>query len=327
MGRARGRVQERLEVLREACEARPGEEALPVLREALGDRHCLMAARAAEVAGERLLYGLEADLKAAYGRFLRDPIKQDPHCTAKAAIARALVALDCQDARFYLAGLVYRQLEPVYGGRQDSAVDLRCTCAMGLVGTAYPRAAADLAGLLADPEPRARMGAARALGCLPSSQAEPVLRLKALVGDEEPEVVGECLTALLQVEPEESVGFVAGFLGDPDAAVRELAALALGASRADGALEALRDAWGAPLVRPELRRVLLRAAVLHRSQAAFDWLVGVVAEADERTAVAAVEEIALYRHNERLRERLAEVVAGRGRVLLTRAFEEAWGKE
>jgi hypothetical protein len=33
-------------------------------------------------------------------------------CRTKAAITRALVTLECRDADFYRAGIVYRQLEP-----------------------------------------------------------------------------------------------------------------------------------------------------------------------------------------------------------------------
>ena len=114
----------------------------------------------------------------------------------------------------FAPGSVLRQPEPVWGGSVDTAVDVRVSCAMGLVNTRYPRALIDLVGLLADPEPRARAGAARAIACAEPLAAEAVLRIKALTGDAEAEVVGECLVGLLQVEPEESPGFVAGFLDD-----------------------------------------------------------------------------------------------------------------
>jgi len=84
----------------------------------------------------------------------------------------------------------YRQPEPVWGGPVDTALDLRCTCAMGLAGTAYPRAIIELVTLLQDSEHHARSGAARAIACTEPLAAEPVLRLKALGGDPEPEAIG-----------------------------------------------------------------------------------------------------------------------------------------
>jgi len=139
----------------------PRTEQLAVLLKALNDKSYLVVARAATLAGERLLHELIADLMYAYARFLQDPVKRDPTCKAKQAIARALVQLECQDLGFYRAGIAYRQLEPVWGGRADTATDLRCSCAMGLAASGHPRAVAELTGLLNDPEAPVRSGATR----------------------------------------------------------------------------------------------------------------------------------------------------------------------
>jgi hypothetical protein len=294
-------------------------------REALRDGHQLLAARAAEQCGERLLYALEADLIAAYQRLLDRPVKVDPNCIVKAAIARALVALDCQDVDFYLAGIAYRQLEPVWGGSLDTAVDIRVSCAMGLAATAYPRALVELVTLLYDPEPNARSGAARAIACTEPLAAEAVLRAKALSGDAEPAVIGECLAGLLQVAPEDAPGFVDRFLDHAEPELRELAALALGASGLAAALELLCARWEAQPLKQEADRVLLRAAVLHRSEPAFDWLIDVVRDCDRASAELVVRELALYRGNVRLRERLEAAVAARADPLLADQLRDAWG--
>ena len=108
--------------------------------------------------------------------------------------------------------------------------------------------------LLHDPEPHARSGAARAIACTQPLAAEAVLCSKALAGDPEPEVTGECLAALLRVAGDEALDFVAGFLDDPGAEVSALAALALGESHLDGALAVLRARWDAePFKRDEDR--------------------------------------------------------------------------
>jgi hypothetical protein len=317
-------IRERVESFRALCGRESPERVLAAAREALMDRHRLLVARAAELAGDRLIDALEPDLIAAYRRFLVDPVKQDPGCIAKGAIARALVALDCQDADFYLDGIGYRQPEPVWGGSADTAVDLRVSCAIGLAATAHPRALIHLIDLLHDPEPHARSGAVRAIACTQHLAAEAVLRSKALGGDTEPEVTGDCLAALLQLAGEEVLGFVAGFLESPNSGLAGLAALALGGSHLDGALDLLRARWEAEPYKRQADRVLLRAAALHRSESALDWLVGVVADGDRTSAETAIAELGAYRNTPRVRERLAAVLAERGDPRLTVRFGQAF---
>jgi HEAT repeat protein len=249
-----------------ALDELPGERAAKIeaLKRAL-EGHCRVAAKAARAAEDALLYELIPALKAAYARFLDKPLKQDPSCFAKKALARALVALDCNDVEFFLRGLRYKQLEPVWGGTADTAVDVRASCAMGLVASGYSRALVELTALLHDADAAARVGAVRAIACGNPREAELLLRAKALAGDAEPQVLGECFTGLLAVAPEESISFVAAYLAHADDAVRELAALALGESRLDGALPPLKEAWAGVLLSEEFRRAVLRAATAHRS--------------------------------------------------------------
>jgi hypothetical protein len=296
-----------------ALDALPGERAAKVaaLQGALAE-HYRIAAKAARAAEDALLYELTQALKVAYARFLVKPLKEDPSCFAKKALARALVALDCNDVDFLLAGVRYRQLEPVWGGTADTAAEVRASCAMGLVASGYPRALVELTALLNDAEAGARLGAVRAVACGNPREAELLLRAKTLAGDAEPQVVGECFSALLAVEPEESLKFVAGYLTHGDAAVRELAALALGESKLDGALAPLKEAWGGVLVGEEFRRVLLRAAAAHRSEAAWNWLLELVADARMPVAVALIEALAPYKHNAKLMQRLTNVLTERG---------------
>jgi HEAT repeat protein len=327
MSSRRTDVRARIEQYEVLCEPGDPPAVRNATRKALLDKHYLLVARAAELCAERLVYDLESTLVQAYGRLLDNPVKKDPGCRAKGAIARALVALDSQESEFFLAGISYRQLEPVWGGTVDTAVDLRCSCAMGLAGTRYPRALSELVALLHDPEPHARSGAARAIACTDPLAAEAVLRCKSLSGDPEPEVIGDCFAGLLQVEPDEAPDFVAGFLDGPDPSVRELAALALGESRLDTALDLLRERWEAQPLKRDADRVLIRAAVLHRSEAAFEWLCSVVADGDKISAALMIQELAVYRANEKLRSRVIEAVRRRGDGVLQQSFERTWSGE
>jgi len=277
----------------------------------LADKHFRVVARAATLAGERALHERLPDLTNSYARFLVEPIEKDPHCIAKQAIARALVSLECQDVTFFLEGIRYQQLEPAWGGSSDSAIDVRCSCAMGLVATGYFRAIQELTELLQDREWRARAGAARAISCGSPREAEAVLRFKVLVGDPEPEVIGECFTGLLSIAPDECLPFVATRLSGDNDDVRDFAALALGESRHPRALEHLRAAWDAVYEAEDFRAVLIRAAALHRSEVAFDWLISIIEQGTPAQADVAVEALSVYERNTKLVERVQAALAKR----------------
>jgi len=279
------------------------------IKKFLADKHFRVVAKAATLAAERSLHERTTDLITAYGRFLCDPVKRDPKCIAKQAIARALVELGCHDVGFFLEGIRYKQLEPVWGGTQDTAIDVRCSCAMGLVSTGYFRAIQELTVMLNDTEWRARAGAARAISCGSPREAESLLRFKVLVGDAEAEVVGECFSGILAIAPEEGMPFVAGYLAGDNEGVRDFAALALGESRQPRALEYLRDTCKYTV--GDFRTVLIRAAALHRSEAAFDWLISIIAEGSRTDCDVAIEALSVYERNTKLAERVKAALAQR----------------
>jgi hypothetical protein len=181
---------------------------------------------------------------------------------------------------------------------------------MGLAATGYFRAIQELTALLNDAEWRARAGAARAISCGNPREAEAVLRFKVFVGDDEPQVIGECFSGLLSVAPEECLVFVASYLAEGPDNTRDFAALALGESRHSLALEHLRNAWDGALDR-DFRAVLIRAAALHRSEAAFDWLLSIIEHGSTGHADVAVEALSVYERNTKLTERVHEALAKR----------------
>lgn len=295
------------------------------VQKALNDPHCLVVKQAAELCEERLIYELEAELLQAYQRFLKNPVKTDPNCTAKEAIARALVALDSQEVDFFMAGLRYHQHEPVWGGTEDTAVGLRVSCAMGLVNTSYPRALIELVKLLYDPNSQARKGAVRAITYTQPLAAEAVLRSKALVGDSDPDVTGETLSALLRVSPYESQEFVASFLdSSTDPMLRQAVALAIGASKLDEALDILQSCWDNKPFKEEQDNVLLLGAILHRSEKAFAWLLDVVVNGDRACTNFVIEELAIYRTDKKLAEKIESAIVEREDDVLTALLYETW---
>ena len=317
-------LEAKLDALRAHQFGKDAKEDETVLVAGLRETQHRVVARAAELAAERLCYGATAALKEAYRRFLDDPVKKDPQCIAKQAIVRALVTLDCPDAQFYVEGLSYRQMEPGWGKPTDSAVDIRNSCAMGLVNSGYPRALQELTVLLNDSEARARIGAVHAIACGNPSEAELLLRFKTLVGDAEPEVLGECFGGLLAVAGTDAVALIVRQLAHDSGEVRECAALALGESQLPEALAGIRQAFEEVFVSPDYKRVLTRAAALHRSDAAFDWLISLIAEGSTSAAEAALEALSIYRNNDKLTARIKTTLATRGTARLDDFFAQRW---
>ncbi len=324
MARSDKSIDEKLEALSNLDLGNDPKRDQEALKMALSDANYRIVAKAADLSGEQLLYDMDPLLRDAYQRLLQDPVKRDPTCFAKRAIARALVALDCANVAFFLEGLRYRQMEPTWGGSVDTAVDVRNSCAMGLVACGYSRALHEVTLLLNDSEARARQGAVRAIACGIPREAELLLRLKILLGDSEPEVIGECFAGLLSAAPDESVAFVEEYLSNSDAAVCEHAALALGESRRADALACLQKAWDNRLVAPEFRRALIRAVALHRSDAAFDWLIAILARDNASLAEATLEALAIYKHNDALANRIKVALEGRKDGKLNESFARLW---
>jgi HEAT repeat protein len=321
MAKARS-LEGKLAHLRLLRSAPPSPQRVEELRTALGDASNFLVAEAAEIVGESRLCDLAPDLAAAFDRFLDNPVKRDPVCRAKNAIAEALNKLEFSDEDFFWRGARYVQLEPIWGGSKDTAAPLRVACAFGLVRTRASGLLTFLVDFLCDAEKPARIGAARALAYSETDAAYHVLRLKARLGDPEAEVVSECFNALVSLKPEEGVSFVAEFLDSHDEAVREAAILALGDSRRREAFEFLKSFWE-KAADSRVQEIVLMAFSLLRLPPAVDFLLALVAAENQAVAKAALSALALHRYDERLRERAAAVAKTSGAALLAH-FEKSF---
>ena len=280
-----------------------------VLRRALASPSSFVVEAAARVVADHELGDHAAALVGAFPRFVagRD---RDPGCNAKTAIVAALVRLRIDADDVYRSAIRLRQIEPAYGKPVDTAVTLRADAAAGLAQGGRPDAAVDIAELLADAEWPARAGAARALAMCPRDAAEPLLRYKVRIGDPEAPVVGECLRALLAMSPD-ALPLAVGLLAHEDAALAEQAALAIGESRLDGAFEALSAYVAAEPTRDRKKTALVAIGLLRRDVAQ-DYLLHHVDGSDVDMAMAAVEALAIYRHDARVRDRVLAAARARG---------------
>jgi len=317
---ARASLDDKLAALRSLRGQALTPEQREEVRKRIGNRSNLVVAAAANLAGENTLADLAGDLEAAFDRFLVDPIRDDKLCRAKIAIVEALDKMEHLRTDVFLKAARHVQFEPVWAGTEDSAPPLRGAALIALARIEGPGCVALLTDAMADPAKDVRIAAALALGAVGSDAAALVLRLKVRIGDKDPDVLSECLGALLTTNPGEGLGIVAEHLDPLRPATCEAAALALGKSRLAEALGPLVRCWERPHQAELGRQILLSIAMLRRP-AAIEYLKGLVATGAEPTAIAALAALAIHKHDPRLREQVAGLVRERGSPPIQARFD------
>jgi hypothetical protein len=331
------KFEDQLSALDALCQ-QPPEAAIEPLRKALAHRNNFVVAKAADLVRQFELTQLTPELIAAFDRFMLcsdkdDPVKTDPQCWAKNALSRALATFEHQDAAVFLRGMRHIQLEPVWGGRSDTAGTLRATCALALVQCRTLLEAdllAHLIELLADTDKSVRAEAARAVEQVGSPPAALLLRLRATLDsavnsrkpgeepEEEPEVMGACYSGVLRIEGVSAIPWVSRFLASGDDPAAEAALSIAGTHSAQG-FEVLRDRF-ATESDPWFCSVLLSAIALTRQDAALEFLLDQV-RAESLQAEAAIEAILRAAPSEEIKQSLKKLVSGNQR--LARAFDKA----
>jgi hypothetical protein len=313
-----------LEELSEALKASsaPDADQIEQLRKALAHRNNFIVSKAAKLVADTELYPLLPDVLSAYDRFFIDAAKTDPQCWAKNALSKALVKLEHRSKEAFLRGMRHHQLEPVWGGQSDTAGALRGTCTHALVDC--PGISdADLLAALIEPhtgtDKTVRMEAAQAIGQVGGVSAALLMRLRALLGKDEPEVLGAVYSSLLALEGTVAIPLVAKALEDGDDTAAE-AAFALADMRSPEALFALltrlragADAW--------FTSVLLSAVALTRLPEAMDYLLAMIAS-DAREAPVAIEAIGRIAPSAELRARVEKAIEQADSMRLRQAFRE-----
>jgi HEAT repeat protein len=260
------------------------------------------------------LHELTPDLLNAFDRFFGHPEKSDPQCWAKNAITRALAAFELQDTDVLLRGMRHIQMEPVWGGQSDTAGTLRATCALALVQCrqlSEPDLLGHLVDLLVDKEKVVRTEAVRAIDQVGSPSAALLLRLRAVLGNDEPEVLGACYSGVLHIEGIRAIPWITGFLAAGDDAAGE-AALAIAATHSAEGFGTLRENLGRASD-PWFRSVLLSAIALTRQDAAIDFLLDLV-KTETLDAEGAIEALSRSAPSEDLIRRLQELTSTNPRL-------------
>jgi hypothetical protein len=316
-------IEHALDRLGELRTAEASDSVVEEIRGFLRSRSNLVIAKAAKVARELRIAVLVPEMLAAFDNLMTNAPKLDKRCAATTELLTALYELDYEDPAPYLKGLKHVQLEGSFGPPVDEAAKLRALSAQGLLHTRYSEALLEVVPLLVDREPAARIGAARGLAANGGEAGALLLRLKVLTGDSEPAVLGDCFGGLLASAPDKSIAFVARYLDAKDDAVAEAAMLALGESRLGAAYDALREKWERSVGSPA-RKTLLGAIASSRLDDAVTFLVSLVESANAQTAGDAVEALTIYRHSERVTNKVREALAARGDKRLMDRFAQAF---
>jgi HEAT repeat protein len=318
-------LDDRLSSIRRLRDQHPTAEVTAELRIALREKSNLIVAAAAAIVGDQNRPEMQSDLGAAFKRFLVDPVKNDKLCRAKTAIIQSLDKLGYDQADLYLRAASHVQLEPVWGGTEDTAAPLRALAILALARIDYHDLLPLLVDSLVDSHKEVRIAVAQALGYHGSEAASMLLRVKALIGDKEPEVISECLFGLLNIESNENLPFVSRFLDSGEMANCEAAIIALGRSRLPAAFDLLKACWQRhPIVLDE--EIFLAMAML-RLPTATDFLLQTVAKDQERTALAALSAVLIHHYDSGLRERIAEAVQKNSSRILQRKFAHESGMD
>ena len=300
-------------------------DAIALVKKSLCNKNNFVVAKAARLAEDNRLAALVPELLVALDRFFTHPEKSDPQCWAKNALSRALACLECREKDVFLRGLRFQQWEPVWGGKSDSAGTLRANCAHALIGC-EGLSNQELLVLLLDPltdhDKSVQVEAVRALAQL-GEVAVPVLRLRALAPGSEPEeMVAQCFSALLSIEGEQAIPFVAQFLKAENGVSGE-AAFALAETHHAIALRALLTRYEAA-TDPWFSGVLLSAIALTRQPGGLEFLLGMI-EREERMAEVAIEALARVAPGEDVRQRIETTVEETGSQRLRKAWLEHFG--
>ena len=284
------------------------------LAKALSSKSNVLVAKAAQLAGELQLACLLPDIESAFPRFFPDGA--DKGCAAKNALSDALESLQSTEESLFLRGIRHVQMEGVWGGSTDVAVDLRATCARALSRLNTRNTLPALTDLLGDAQAPARAAAAQAIGHCGRPEGALPLRLKIRIGDGEPAVMSDCFAALLKLLGEDAIPLVEPFLSRMHGEHRDAAAMALGESRLPRAYELLRMGFEREIT-VDGRRPFLMGLALSRHPDSLDFLLRILDEEPTPTAVHAVATLAIYKGDPAVSARIRTVIDARADAALT----------
>ena len=248
-------TQDRIQAVKSLANLEPSERQA-LLLEALADKSPYVAALAAEALGDQADHRAALAMTEQFGVLCEDGTSRDPGCHIRANLAFSLGRLEYSPASDMLRlGIRTVQIEAVGGVPFDTAAHLRANCALALAQIHDPECVRDIALLLFDRSGFARQAidptvkmeprkaAARALSLTGSLQARLPLTLKLVHPEnEEPEVLQECMQALVELEDPYALQVLEPYLRHTDRRLAAYSALMIAQSQQPGAAMLLAGA-------------------------------------------------------------------------------------
>lgn len=232
------RVFAELQALRAVDASAP--EGVAALRKALARKTGLLVAAAAERLADAPDQDWNPTLIAAFHTLCERPLKRDPGCKGKRAVLQALDDRGSHAHDVFLTAARLRQLEPAWGGAEDTAAGVRILGLSGLLRLHAPERAVVLGEHVVDPEDQVRAAAADAIAALEDTTGIAALRLM-LVSGGPAEVHEAALTAWLKLDRDSALEALRAWLAQGGER-QETAAIVLGESRLERALPLLLEA-------------------------------------------------------------------------------------
>jgi hypothetical protein len=225
----------------------------------------IAVAEAAQVLARNPLEADGALLGRALLRLEYGGAELDPLCLGKLELVKLLRTLENPPLEAFERLVDYRQMEPVWGQREDTAGNLRVQAMRGFCEHPLVRNSQILnvlAEALADANPRVRAEAAQLLGQSGLEGASAAIRLKLRLGDAEPEILGHLLRGLVVLEGEAGLRYCAALLEQQNPLAAE-AWFTLASWPHEDAMEILEAAW--PLLKKQeaLHRAVIAQLALN----------------------------------------------------------------
>ncbi len=310
-------TQDRIQAVKRAAGLADPDSRQALLLEALADKSPYVAALAAESLGESADDAAALAMTERFHFLNEDGPGRDPGCHIRANLAFALGRLDYRPASDVLrVGIRTTQVEPVGGVPFDTAAHLRANCALALAQIRDPDCVRDIALLLFDrsgfarlaPDPTVKMeprkAAARALSLSGSLAARLPLTLRLVHPENEaPEVLQECMQALVELEDPHALEVLEPYLRHEDMRLAAYAALMIAQTQAPEAAgllaEAVQRLSGDPL-----RAAVLALTTLRRPEA-YDLLHALAQSEREAVRLAVLDALPPDEASRALLEKLA----------------------
>jgi hypothetical protein len=277
------------------------------IRRALRSVDQRIVVAAAQLAGQTGDTKFASDLVDTFERLLAGGQGADPLCRAKEAVLATLTELGHDDFDVYLRALKVRQFDPSSGvppPGEETAGAVRSISALKLpmTGLNTEDLVRSLGPMLFDSSPHVRQNVVRALGACGSWEAFVLIEVKLTAGDDEPGVLGECFSELLNADIGRYLEVVADYLNDFNPEIRLQAICTLTECRNPMGVEALLASLTSFTDSGDLEQIY-QALGRSRHDIAINFL-------NDRLANGSKVEIDLSRHALAQRELLSVVLPG-----------------